>query len=57
VQRVETTVSGRLGEWIPLGGASSEASAQGAAVGTVNGRVASTGGTSSGVWVRVEALP
>jgi type II secretory pathway component GspD/PulD (secretin) len=57
VQRVATSVSGRVGEWIPLGGISTERSAQGASIGGITGRSAGTEATTGGVWVRVEVLP
>ena len=53
VQRIATTVSGRLGEWIPLGGVAVESSAQTAGIGSRGG---SSAATTSGVWVRVEEI-
>jgi len=53
VQRISTTVSGRLGEWIPLGGVGIESSSQ--ASGIASRGTASTA-TTSGVWVRVEEI-
>lgn len=51
---LSTTVSGRLGEWIPLGGAaeSSNAAAGGLAYGTRR-----YGADSYDVWVKVEVVP
>lgn len=57
VQRVATTVSGRLGEWIALGGVTSTRTARGSALGTVTGGESAAEAGTSGVWVRVEALP
>lgn len=53
VQRIATTVSGRLGEWIPLGGVGTESSAQASGIGS---RTAAGAATASGVWVRVEEI-
>lgn len=57
VQRVATSVSGRVGEWIPLGGVSTERAVQGASIGGITGRSAGSEATTGGVWVRVEVLP
>jgi type II secretory pathway component GspD/PulD (secretin) len=57
VQRVATSVSGRIGEWIPLGGVSTDRATQGTSIGTVTGRTAGTEASASNVWVRVEVLP
>lgn len=54
VQRVATSVAGRLGEWIPLGGVGTEVSASGSSFGIGTTRTATA---ASGVWVRVELLP
>jgi hypothetical protein len=52
-ERLAATVSGRLGEWIDLGGTAS-ASAR-ADSGILSSRER-TGGSSSGIWVKVEEL-
>lgn len=51
--RVASTVSGRLGDWIELGGADVASSRQGS--GILSSREASSGG-SRRVWVKVEEL-
>ena len=62
VQRIETSqlstqISGRLGEWINLGGSSIESQAQGSAIGVgVGGISARAGQGSSEVWLKVDAL-
>lgn len=53
-ERLSTTVSGRLGEWIALGGSVQESNAQGRINGTVGSRAASSGST---LWLKVEELP
>lgn len=54
VQRLSTTVSGRLGEWIPLGGSVQESSSERSGV----MRQSSRGGVDSRrVYLRVEELP
>jgi len=53
VQRIATTVSGRLGEWIPLGGVGVESSSQTAGIAS---RGSAASATKSGVWVRVEEI-
>ncbi len=53
-QRLVTTVSGRLGEWIELGGISQRN--EGGEAGWVHG-AGQTSSDSRQVWVRVEALP
>lgn len=53
-ERLSTTVSGRLGEWIALGGSVQEDSTQGRINGTVGSRAASSGST---LWLKVEELP
>jgi type II secretory pathway component HofQ len=53
VQRIATTVSGRLGEWIPLGGVAVESSAQTAGIAS---RGSTSSAATSGVWVRVEEI-
>lgn len=53
-ERLSTTVSGRLGEWISLGGSVQESNAQGRINGTVGSRAASSGST---LWLKVEELP
>lgn len=52
-QRVATTVSGRLGEWIDLGGASSSSARSGS--GILSSGESRSAGTSS-TWVKVEEL-
>lgn len=52
-QQVATTVSGRLGEWIDLGGASTSSARSGS--GILSSGEAPTAGTSS-TWVKVEEL-
>ena len=52
-QRVATTVSGRLGEWIDLGGASTQAARSGQ--GILSSGASSASGSSS-TWVKVEEL-
>ncbi len=54
VQRVDTTVSGRLGEWIDLGGVGDTRSEQGS---SLLGRSSSQVDDRRGVQVKVEALP
>jgi type II secretory pathway component GspD/PulD (secretin) len=53
-QRIVTTVSGRLGEWIELGGISQRN--EGGETGWAHG-TGQTSNDSQQVWVRVEALP
>lgn len=54
LQQVSTSVSGRLGEWIPVGGISDQGSSTTSGV----GRYASRGtANASTIWVRVEELP
>jgi hypothetical protein len=52
-ERVATTVSGRLGEWIDLGGTSSASARADNGILSSRERAASS---SSGVWVKVEEL-
>ncbi|MBM3367258.1 MAG: hypothetical protein FJY43_03110 [Betaproteobacteria bacterium] len=52
-QRVATTVSGRLGEWIDLGGASASGARSGSGI-LSSGEARSAGTTST--WVKVEEL-
>ena len=54
VQRVDTTVSGRLGEWIDLGGVGDNRSEQGS---SLLGRSSSQVDDRRGVQVKVEELP
>jgi type II secretory pathway component GspD/PulD (secretin) len=54
VQRVDTTVSGRLGEWIDLGGVGDTRSEQGS---SLLGRSSSQVDDRRGVQVKVEELP
>ncbi len=53
VQRLTTTISGRLGEWIPLGGSTRETSGEESGTGSY-----SSGGSldSRQVWLKVEEL-
>jgi len=53
VQRLSTQVSGRLGEWIELGGVTRDASAQQS---TLLGSTTRSGQESRRTWVRVEEL-
>lgn len=54
-QRLTTTVSGRLGEWIQVGGVSREAAGGGRAVGLGGIGAASSSGSESGaIWLKVE---
>jgi len=52
-QGIVTTVSGRLGEWLELGGVAQESSERGA---TVLGRTSRSGTDNRRVWVRVEEM-
>lgn len=54
VQSVVTTVSGRLGEWIDLGGVAQSGNSQGS---TLLGRGSRSSNERSGVQVKVEVLP
>jgi len=52
-QGIVTTVSGRLGEWMELGGVAQESNERGA---TVLGRTSRSGTDNRRVWVRVEEM-
>lgn len=53
VFRLETTVEGRLGEWIPVGGASEESGDRGGVIGR---RATQSGSSSAQFWLRVDPL-
>jgi type II secretory pathway component GspD/PulD (secretin) len=53
IQRLSTTVAGRLGEWIALGGSSQESSGSASAIG---GYGAGAGRDARQVWLKVEEL-
>lgn len=53
VFRLETTVEGRLGEWMPVGGSSDERREQGGVIGR---RSTETGSSSAQFWLRVDPL-
>lgn len=53
VRRIATTVSGRLGEWLPLGGVTQQVDRAGHGLG---GYGAAAGSESRQVWLKVDAL-
>lgn len=53
VRRIATTVSGRLGEWLPLGGVTQQVDRDGRGL---TGYGAAAGGESRQVWLKVDAL-
>jgi type II secretory pathway component GspD/PulD (secretin) len=56
-QRLATTVSGRLGEWMEIGGVSREASGGGRAIGLVGiGGGVSSASESGAIWLKVEEV-
>jgi type II secretory pathway component GspD/PulD (secretin) len=56
-QRLTTTVSGRLGEWIQVGGVSREGSGSGRGIGLAGVGGASSAGSEVGaIWLRVEEV-
>ena len=57
-QRLTTTVSGRLGEWMQVGGVSREAAGSGRGIGLGGaGAVANAGSESGAIWLKVEETP
>jgi type II secretory pathway component GspD/PulD (secretin) len=57
-QRLTTTVSGRLGEWIQVGGVSRESAGSGRGIGLGGvGAAASAGSESGTIWLKVEETP
>jgi type II secretory pathway component GspD/PulD (secretin) len=57
-QRLATTVSGRLGEWIQVGGVSRETAGSGRGIGLGGiGGASSAGSESGAIWLKVEESP
>ncbi|MDR3055499.1 MAG: hypothetical protein LBU53_08880 [Zoogloeaceae bacterium] len=54
IQRLSTTVSGRLGEWMQLGGTGQSASHEGSGAFSISTRELQT---NRGIWLMVEELP